>query len=194
MSSDERNSLISWDNIEAAYDPNNPNHMDSKNKLGEEILNYQYKGRDLKDLWQRMTGSIVVTKQDETIKYEKKDEWLKYFSSNISKQISYKTLLQIVRHPHLFQDGLCLNSLPDSIGFEWQNGALFTTDKNSSKDFSSTSSNNEEKINFFKVSINDIPKASLPSTVHVDTLINSHIPSAGFYRELLQTKSAYLAR
>jgi hypothetical protein len=42
LMTDERNSLISWHDIDAAMTFEHPNHLLAKNKLGEEILHYSF--------------------------------------------------------------------------------------------------------------------------------------------------------
>lgn len=179
MFGDEGRSLISWPDIEAALNPKHPNHQVCYAKLGEEIVHYQFKGRNLVDLWQRLTGDVQLTRQNIIPKSKKEDPYsIGYFSKSIPKQISYKTLLTIVRHPHLFQD-LNLHSLPSVFGFSAIEGALFTQSSDSYFNRS------DEKSDPFAITINSIPKVNVPSAEHFFQLVQVEIPSCEFYRELL---------
>jgi hypothetical protein len=178
---DEQASLISWQHIEAAFDSKHPNHEASRLKLGEEILNYQYKGRNLIDLWQRITGDVGLTKQD-AVRAKLDSMGFANYSPFIPKQISYKTLLTIVRHPHLFQDGLHLESLPQGFRFHSLDGALFTEDDKV-----------DEEVNLFAPYLSNIPEVSHPSALHFQYLANSAIPSQSFFSQLTKSVSSYHA-
>lgn len=180
---EEALSLINWQDIEAAFNSNHPNHKASQIKLGEEILNYQYKGRNLIDLWQRLTGNVKLTDQN-TIHKEYGN--YVYFSAFLLKQISYKALLTIVRHPHIFQDGVHLNSLPESFSFSRLEGALFI----------GTMFGKEQKSdqpNLLALQLSPIPRGSLPSAEHFYRLKESQLPSQQFFHYLNKYFSEYEA-
>jgi len=179
---EEQNTLINWHDIKAALDPNNPQHDSARARVGEEICHYCYKGRNLIDLWRRLTGDITLTKQDSVPDPSNSSAMsLQFFSPLIPKQISYKTLLTIVRHPQLFQSGLNIESLPATFCFSSHYGALYidpAMDKNADP---------------FTPQLDTMTAAQKPSTEHFQQLSKSDIPSKQFFDYLNNFMSNYQA-
>jgi hypothetical protein len=169
---DEQNHLLSWQDIDAAFDQGHPLHEISRNKLGEEILGYEFQGGNLIDLWQRMTGDVTLTNQNiSRTDFDKSS--FPYQSNIIPKQISHKALLTIVRHPNVFQDGVHLASLAETMCFTVNEGAL-----------SIYPSSKDKKLTPFVLRLLQMPKASQPSAEHFKILEQSKLPSQIFFQRL----------
>ncbi|HLF66873.1 MAG TPA: hypothetical protein VI522_04575, partial [Gammaproteobacteria bacterium] len=181
---EEAYNLITGSDIKAAFDQADPNHQTSRAKLGDEILNYHYKGRNLKDLWQRLTGDVVLTEQDTHNNAHLAEISRQYghYSPLIPRQIGRKALLYSVRHPELFQDGVHLDALPETFGFSPLNGALFIS-----------SGPRDKPFNALAPRLIEMAPPSLPSTEHYALLIKNNPHSKKFYNLLVKHISAYKA-
>lgn len=182
----DEDQLISWFDILAAMDVHNSHHETAKKKLGDEILSYSFKNRNLIDLWNRLTGDISVTQQD--IPPEKSimaDAGVPFYSRYVPKRIAKNLLLLIVRNPHSFQDGFTLNALQPDIGYDSSLGALFI---DTNKYFK-----NSEPPSPFSQSILTIQPVKQPIAAYFNILTNSHLPSSLFFTKLISHVSEYHA-
>lgn len=170
--------VITTEDVKAACDKTHPNHLTACDKLGEEIVGYHFKGRNLSDLWERLTGSIELT----TISWDRKDslfEMLKDYSVAIPKKISHSALSIIVQHPYLFQSGVNLEFLPDAFYFNSSIGTLFVpsaTDILIKKDSTESSA--------FAVSLIKPWPVNLPQSDYFFQLTRSDLPSQRYFQQL----------
>ncbi|MFT4058264.1 MAG: helicase-related protein [Legionella sp.] len=180
---DEKNQLISWHDLEAGMDPNHADHYQAKKKVGEEILQYHYKDRDILDLWERLTGNNKITNQNAILDASNSLSMaIHFYSAHVPKQVSIKALTEIVRHPHLYQNGVHLEHLPQNMYFSALEGALFiSTEK---PDMASTP---------FTQKPSRVPSTDLPSTSYYSVLINAHLPSMQMFELFKNNLDVYLA-
>lgn len=172
-----KENVVSWENIRSALDANDANHIENVNRVGNEIIQYRYKNRDLKDLWCRLTGDLNISKPEGVDVFQ--NGTYKFNSASSPKQISVEALLMIVRHPHLFQDGVNVHCLPDSFCYHELHGALFLRAKD-------LYSYKEQPIATpLNPQIKIVKQPDRPIAIHADILLESNIPARAFYHSLI---------
>ncbi len=114
---DEKLNVITRDQVVAALTPTHPNHQKYQIKLGDKLCEYNYMGRNLLDLWDRITGY-----HDENKSFT---ENTLPFSLYQITQITSSALLQMTKFPYDFQYGINVLDPASGFAFSRDNGELF---------------------------------------------------------------------
>lgn len=113
---DETKKLITREQIIIAINKNHPHYLEVYETLGKQICNYNYMGRNLLDLWDR-----ICDKDNDNVF---RDGSIQY-SFNQIRRMTTSALSEITSAPHDFQFGVNLTDLASGFAFTYDGGILF---------------------------------------------------------------------